>query len=36
MVGIWATFKLNTELKNSYPAEWAQLGKPTLRSKKTI
>jgi hypothetical protein len=36
MVGIWATFNLNAELKKSYPSEWEQLGKPTLLSKKSI
>jgi hypothetical protein len=36
MVGIWATFNLNAELKKSYPSEWEQLGRPTLFSKKSI
>ena len=36
MVGIWATFNLNTELKKSYPTEWERLGRPTLFSQTTI
>jgi hypothetical protein len=35
MVGIWATFNFYVELKNSYPAEWEQLGRPTLLSLQT-
>jgi hypothetical protein len=36
IVILWATFNLNAELMKSYPAEWEQLGRPTLLSQKTI